>query len=393
MHSRGSTESNGGASARDTPSWDGILTVLLDELPELARDFVAEYMATEPYPSDLVSDDDIAATAEQTLSLLVHRLRGDPDPVATVGVIERLGARRARQGIAQSRLLRAARLDFRVIWVRLQRIAGAEGSVVLAANVTRLLDTVDRYIDELRDAHRLESARRDRYTATRRHSAILSLFSADASSEIDAGSVAARLRMRPAARYEVAVVVGDGIEALAQQYGGDEGVGVYERVEALILFREQSQARGWIAELAGVRGGYVGEVPGLAAVPSAARVAAEIARSASGEARGLATQEDVWLTIARARLDAALPRFCAAVTEPLEALPAHERERLVEAVRAYMRLGSVKETAAELYCHRNTVINRLRAFEAATGFDPTIPADAAWILVAFAPALDAARGR
>jgi DNA-binding PucR family transcriptional regulator len=58
-----------------------------------------------------------------------------------------------------------------------------------------------------------------------------------------------------------------------------------------------------------------------------------------------------------------------------------ERERLIEAVRAYLASGSIGASAAELFCHRNTVANRLRRFSELTGVDPMIPAEAARLVV------------
>jgi len=55
-------------------------------------------------------------------------------------------------------------------------------------------------------------------------------------------------------------------------------------------------------------------------------------------------------------------------------------------VRAFAGSGSVKEVAARSFCHRNTVLNRLRRFSALTGRDVTRPADAAVVLLALAAA-------
>ncbi|GAA0465182.1 helix-turn-helix domain-containing protein [Streptomyces olivaceiscleroticus] len=63
-------------------------------------------------------------------------------------------------------------------------------------------------------------------------------------------------------------------------------------------------------------------------------------------------------------------------------LPAHERARLLEAVTAYCDTGSATMAARELYCHRNTVLNRLTRFAELTGYHPTRPAEAATILFA-----------
>jgi DNA-binding PucR family transcriptional regulator len=51
---------------------------------------------------------------------------------------------------------------------------------------------------------------------------------------------------------------------------------------------------------------------------------------------------------------------------------------------SYGRTGSVKLTSEELYCHRNTVVNRLNALQEVIGLDLTVPAQAALALVSIA---------
>jgi DNA-binding PucR family transcriptional regulator len=42
-----------------------------------------------------------------------------------------------------------------------------------------------------------------------------------------------------------------------------------------------------------------------------------------------------------------------------------------------MRTGSVSETARECFCHRNTVLNRIKAFGELTSLDLNVPGDLA----------------
>jgi DNA-binding PucR family transcriptional regulator len=63
---------------------------------------------------------------------------------------------------------------------------------------------------------------------------------------------------------------------------------------------------------------------------------------------------------------------------------ADEVERLRETVVCFLGNGSVRATADELYCHRNTILNRLRRFREITGVDLTIPVQAARAVVAWA---------
>lgn len=365
-------------------TWDWLLARLRVELPDLVDDFLVEFRAKEPYPDDQVPDQDIADTARQTFDLLIRRLRDEPDPPGAAGVMERLAARRAQQGVPLSTFLRAVRIDFRVMWLRLQRIAGTEGNTVLAQNVMHLLDTVDAYVDSLREAYRAEVERIDRTAAAHRHRMVMRLFNGKPISASELELIAGRLRMRALAEYEVVAVMGEGITAMIARYGSDPRVGIFESASAMILFREQQGREQWRKD-AHECGGYVGGVNGLAGVYAAGRLALEIAANAPPLPKILATEDEVWAAVARSHLLDVFPGRTTALLDSLSELAEHERERVVEAVQTYLVSGSIKETAERLYCHRNTVINRLRTFGERTGFDPTVPREAAWIFVALAP--------
>ena len=61
-----------------------------------------------------------------------------------------------------------------------------------------------------------------------------------------------------------------------------------------------------------------------------------------------------------------------------------ERDRLLEAVDAFAATGSVAETARRTFCHRNTVLNRLRRVAECTGLDLTVPEQATVLLLGLA---------
>jgi DNA-binding PucR family transcriptional regulator len=103
--------------------------------------------------------------------------------------------------------------------------------------------------------------------------------------------------------------------------------------------------------------------PGADGVPAAARTAAEIAALSQGDAGVAGMLEDL-------------------VLGGLATAPELERQRLLETVTTHLSQGSVARTAASLFCHRNTVLNRLSRFTELTGFDPTLPVDAASVVVA-----------
>jgi DNA-binding PucR family transcriptional regulator len=91
---------------------------------------------------------------------------------------------------------------------------------------------------------------------------------------------------------------------------------------------------------------------------------------------------DAWLPLAAARLADTAGELVGAELAGLADAAPRERHRLLETVRAYAATGSVAEVAARVYCHRNTVLNRLRRFAELTGRDVTVPTDAAVVLLA-----------
>ncbi|QTD96012.1 PucR family transcriptional regulator [Streptomyces cyanogenus] len=71
------------------------------------------------------------------------------------------------------------------------------------------------------------------------------------------------------------------------------------------------------------------------------------------------------------------------VLRPVLELPQHERELLLETLsRWFASGGSATETAARMYCHRNTVTYRLRRVQELTGRSPTDPVGASEIHLA-----------
>jgi hypothetical protein len=135
------------------------------------------------------------------------------------------------------------------------------------------------------------------------------------------------------------------------------------------------------AVLAGVPCGVGPLAHGLAAVPRSARLAGELV-DVLPDLGGPRELFDAWLPLAAARLADTAGELVGAELAGLADAAPRERDRLLETVRTYAATGSVAEVAARVYCHRNTVLNRLRRFAELTGRDVTVPTDAAVVLLA-----------
>ncbi|MFF5338745.1 PucR family transcriptional regulator [Streptomyces sp. NPDC013181] len=146
---------------------------------------------------------------------------------------------------------------------------------------------------------------------------------------------------------------------------------------------------GALAELAaalrvppGARVGIGSAVEGLAAVGDARRLAETALRACPADGGAVLLDEHLpaALVVSAPGLGAALADR---VLGPLDRLDAADREVLIETLTAWFDAdGSAPRAGARLYCHRNTVLNRLRRFEQLTGRCLTRPSDAAEVSLA-----------
>ncbi|WP_026545536.1 helix-turn-helix domain-containing protein, partial [Arthrobacter sp. 35/47] len=141
-------------------------------------------------------------------------------------------------------------------------------------------------------------------------------------------------------------------------------ISVHEK-ERLIETVQPEGTRPWLAPLDCF---VAPPASSLAEVPRMLRIALESLPVVTPERPGRQTVRDAWGEVAAVRLGEYGTVLADTVLGPLAAISVHEKERLIETVQAYFRTGSVSETAAELYCHRNTVLNRLARFSQLTGF-------------------------
>ncbi|MDV9174773.1 helix-turn-helix domain-containing protein [Streptomyces sp. W16] len=139
-----------------------------------------------------------------------------------------------------------------------------------------------------------------------------------------------------------------------------------------------------LAQLQGTPCGVSSEVTGLTEVPRAVTLATATARVLPPDAGEPQRLEDSWLDVLVHRAGDLGRDLAADVFGGLHAgAPPAEVDRLLETVQTHLSgSGSVADTAAALYCHRNTIQQRLNRFAELTGRDPRRPEDAALVVLA-----------
>ncbi|MFJ7056763.1 PucR family transcriptional regulator [Streptomyces microflavus] len=135
---------------------------------------------------------------------------------------------------------------------------------------------------------------------------------------------------------------------------------------------------------AGTRAGIGSAVEGLAALGDARRLAETALRACPASGGTVLLDEHLpdALVVTSPALGSALADR---VLGPLDRLDPSDRDVILETLTAWLDAdGSAQRAGARLYCHRNTVLNRLRRFEQLTGRCLTRPRDAVEVSLALA---------
>ncbi|NLU71974.1 PucR family transcriptional regulator [Streptomyces sp. HNM0575] len=344
-----------------------------------------------------VPDDDFRESALQAFELLLRTVAELPVPAELAGISERIGERRARQGVPLDSLLSAARLDFRVVWDALVERADDEDKVRLVASAYHVWEAVEAHVTGIMTAYQRTVLEMGRQREDERRLWFDRLLESGGHNPTVVRDVGLALGFVPSGRFLCAAALpgpGPG--------GGLHGAAAALRSAGATLQRQTlSSASLLVVQLAprvteetvldrldGVPCGVSPLADGLAGVPRAVELATATVRVLPEDADGPLRLADAWLDVLVNRAG----HFAAHLTDDVlgglydgegGAVPAAEKERLLHTVRVHLAgNGSIAETARALYCHRNTVQQRFTRFCELTGRDVRRPGDAA--LLAFA---------
>ncbi|MFJ1967783.1 helix-turn-helix domain-containing protein [Streptomyces sp. NPDC087903] len=371
--------------------------VLLDDLPELTDRLLAVLQEQEPAYRTAVENDTVGTWQEVHRSLR-HSVTSLLDPRGARDAARRcswkIGATRAEQGLPLDALLHAFRLGGSLVWQGLvEEISRtAPEDVRLLVHVAAdVWNFVDEHCTLVADAYRQV----ERQLAWRRENRVRLLTAAllDGTSRIvDLTEAAEVLDLPEQGRYVVVAIAGGhptggaGARAAAVPDGGR--VHWHTGVEVdygIVLVGDGDLPRpepGPAGPAAGTRIGVGTVVEGLAAVGDARRLA-DTALSICPEDGGtvvLTEHLPAALVVSRPELGNAL---AVRVLGPLLALEPADREVLLDTLAMWLTCdGSAQRAGERLYCHRNTVLNRLRRCEQLTGRSLARPTDVVEISLA-----------
>ncbi|WP_234711862.1 PucR family transcriptional regulator [Mycolicibacterium setense] len=356
---------------------DGRWQILLEKLAGIDDQLAAEYLERidggARYYDGVPDERDLKDSARNAFRYLLGCLLARPLSAELMAFPAQVGALRARQGIALENLSAAVRNDFLVAWSALLRLADDTDMEVLAMHVGQLWTVVDDFAGAIQRGYldqRLQMARADIIEQQQSLSDLLS----DEPSPGLVHRAAEVLGLDETACYWV---VGLNAEAatstVTRRLAGLDVVALDHASKGVTLILLSAHSR-WPDDealaadlLAGVTGAVA---PRTIQLPNAFRAATTV-RMLTRLGLEATTLRRSWAQLSLSQLCAVIEDLRSYVEVPLAAM--NDRDLLVETVLVFAESGSVSTTAATLYCHRNTVLNRIRRFEEVTGISLRTP--------------------
>ncbi|GAA0898149.1 helix-turn-helix domain-containing protein [Pseudonocardia zijingensis] len=365
-------------------------TALLDDVEGLADRLTVLVLQREPLYAerDMLEELRTASRAnlQRGIQVIADQVPAGVDPEDTS---RDTGRRRARAGVPLEVVLRAYRLGGRVLWEALleasrRRFDGGYDEALLdaAGYVWRVNDGSS---SALVQAYRQEELRLQSHDLGRRHAVLDGLIEGRGSDPVFLRDAAAVLGLPEVGPVLCVVAPADpsGEEALRAPQEALAAVGIASawalrpRDEVGVAALGHRAARVALDALRPCATGRVGVSPpvdGLGELDTGYRLAHTAARTLHGP--GLAVLDERLPEALLADSPELAPRVVRAGLGGLLDLPPADRDTLLQTLEQLLAAGgSPTHAAAALFCHRNTVIYRMRRIEAVTGRSVADPRD------------------
>lgn len=381
---------SGNPAPGDRERWSELLDRLdVEELSETFLNLVSVVPGYDPGP---IPRSELRRSAGLSFRALIGALRaGGFDEVIPISVD--VGVSRARAGIALTSLMTAIRHDFTVLWEALARVSNADDAELFVRHLGIVLRTVDEYVEQTQRAYIAERERMREDEASVRQGLIAALFQEPRPTGQYLTSIAGKLGLPLGAPLVVIAGMDDDIARLRVAISEFERAGVqvftHHLGDTLIAFTRRFDRPGPRVDelgrrLRSLRVGIACADGGLSGLRGTSATARELAALLTSGEEGAMTWDRGWARLASKRLLISGMPILADVQAALATCGEAERTRLEAAVRSYLRTGNISASSHELFCHRNTLANRLRRFAELTGVDPAVPEQAARLVVGWA---------
>jgi len=375
-----------------SPALDRLIGSLMDDLDEHVESFLIAAKKLDGYAaafaSGIVTEEEVRQKAYPSIEYLLRLIGGREVPKRLCNVPEAVGRSRAEQGFPLTSLMQGMRENFRILWAALLKRSGPNDREALLNSAFRVWEAVEQYSVGVVRSYQQTELEMARKRDDVRSAWFRRLLDHDGSHSATLQQAATVLNFDLGARFTVAVAASQGHRWMwnAAWELAAKGISCHRQDtqdgEVLVAQVSNASERSVVAALANV-GCCVASAPTLADVPQAVRYAAVVAHNLPDHARASTLLSTSWLAVVASELGESLGRaLCADILRGLRDVSPNEGRILRQTLVAYLvGDGTAADTARRLYCHRNTVLNRLRRFAELTGLEITRPDHAALTLL------------
>lgn len=344
-------------------------------------------MSTGHYREPTFDEAELSATANEVFELILRSIAGLPVTEDLLAVSGRVGERRAAQGVSLSEVQAAANLDFQIVWEAMLDAADDTEAAAMLHGAPEIWAVVDGHTRRITQAYQKHMTETDRLSADKRREWFGRLLKCDGERPDVVQRAADVLGLDARGRFRVAVASRQDASMLRsarESLAALRWAHHYQEIDGgdlLLIQCSKENEKRLMNSLASVRCGLAPVAHGLDEVPTAATIASQVLSALPLTWTGPGLLEDAWLTVAATQAPLVGSALEQRIRRALESAP--DAAVLIETARAYCDGdGTVSRVASELYCHRNTVLNRLEKLRELTGYDVRRPRDAATFLFA-----------
>jgi hypothetical protein len=388
-----------GRRKRNSGDWKVLThacTSLLERLPELVDEHVKGLHECEPAYGHTVPYDQHWQEAHEAMRIGIEMISAPrASPRRDLSHADGMGRRRAEQGMPLELVVHSYRHAGRVVWDAL--IEGAREDpaqlVVLMPAATMVWSAVDALADTAADAYRATELELRRRTDEQVQALLDALLQGKRTPEL-CSRAAAGLDLPENGRYAVVVLRYDRhrVPAPFHRRVQGEGVRFLWRVRADSEIGVASLAEGTgldeLSQLLATQrcpgpGGISPVVVGLSELGRARRLAELALRTCPPDITGIVRLDRRLTPAMVADRSEMTDLLVDEVLGGLLQLEPGDRAVLLETLAVWLDCeGSAGRAAGRLYCHRNTVFNRLRRLEQLTSRSLSYPRDLAEVILA-----------
>ncbi|MER5933419.1 helix-turn-helix domain-containing protein [Streptomyces sp. NPDC002054] len=378
----------GGHRTRTDVEWSvllGAAEVLMERIPELTDQLIGDLVKHSPLFDLAVPRDEHWQQVSEAMHYGIEAFAARrSEPRKDLAYAEELGRRRAGQGLPLDLLLYAYRRAGRLTWEALLDIVTErhpDALPVLARTAGAMWAGIEQQAAATAEAYRTAEREMRRRSDERVQALLDALLEGEAGVEL-AARAAAGLDLPEQGRYAVVVLPADRRDAL-HRIEAVGGMRLFWRMRTERELAVVALGACTLDELAAELtdrcpgpGGISPVVDGLTELGRARRLAETALRTCGPEDRALVRLTDRLPTALVVRQPELAAELVASVLGPLLELDPADRAVLLDTLDAWLASeGSAGRAATRLYCHRNTVFNRLRRLEQLTSHSLSRPHD------------------